>query len=135
MSFLWPVMFLTLLFIPLLAWLYVRLQRRREQLRASYGSLGMLQGALGRGPGGRRHVPPALFLAGLAILLAGLARPQAEVSLPRAEGTVILAFDVSGSMAAEDLQPNRMEAAKVAAREFVERQPLSIQIGVVAFSD
>ena len=57
------------------------------------------------------------------------------VSLPRQEGTVILAFDVSGSMAADDLKPTRMEAAKAAARDFVQRQPLSVQIGVVAFSD
>jgi Ca-activated chloride channel family protein len=57
------------------------------------------------------------------------------VSLPRAEGTVILAFDVSGSMAAEDLQPNRMAAAKVSASEFVQRQPPGVLIGVVAFSE
>ena len=55
--------------------------------------------------------------------------------MPRIEGTVILAFDVSGSMAADDLEPTRMEAAKAAARAFVERQPTSILIGVVAFSD
>jgi Ca-activated chloride channel family protein len=57
------------------------------------------------------------------------------VSLPRVQGTVILAFDVSGSMAADDMTPTRMEAAKVAAMDFVDRQPLSVQIGVVAFSD
>jgi Ca-activated chloride channel family protein len=85
--------------------------------------------------GRRRHIPPALFLAGLAFLLIGVARPQAVVSLPRAEGTIILAFDVSGSMAAEDLKPTRMEAAKAVAREFVQRQPRTIQVGVVAFSE
>jgi Ca-activated chloride channel family protein len=72
---------------------------------------------------------------GLTILVVALARPQTVVSLPRIEGTVILAFDVSGSMAAADLQPTRMEAAKNAARAFVERQPPTVQIGVVAFSD
>ena len=55
--------------------------------------------------------------------------------MPRIEGTVILAFDVSGSMAATDVAPTRMEAAKAAARAFVERQPSSVRIGVVAFSD
>jgi Ca-activated chloride channel family protein len=74
-------------------------------------------------------------LAGLTILIIALARPQTVVSLPRVEGTVILAFDVSGSMAAEDMDPNRMEAAKAAARAFVQRQPSTVQIGVVAFSD
>jgi Ca-activated chloride channel family protein len=67
--------------------------------------------------------------------LVALARPQAVVSLPRVEGTVILVFDVSGSMAADDLKPNRMEAAKAAAVSFVQRQPASVQVGIVAFSD
>jgi Ca-activated chloride channel family protein len=57
------------------------------------------------------------------------------VSLPRQEGTVILTFDTSGSMAADDVKPTRMEAAKAAARDFVARQPPTVQIGVVAFSD
>jgi Ca-activated chloride channel homolog len=135
MSFIWPAMLVLLLAIPLGVALYLRLQRRRQRLIASYGSLGLMQGALGRPLGARRHIPPALFLAGLMFLLVGLARPQAVVSLPRAEGTVILAFDVSGSMAAEDLKPTRMEAAKTVAREFVQRQPRTIQMGVVAFSE
>lgn len=134
MSFIWPTMLLLLGLIPLGVVLYVRLQRRRR-LAASYGSLGLLQGAGGRQLGMRRHIPPALFLAGLTILTVALARPQTVVSLPREEGTVILAFDVSGSMAANDMNPTRIEAAKVAARDFVQRQPLSVQIGVVAFSD
>lgn len=57
------------------------------------------------------------------------------LSLPRIEGTVILAFDVSASMAADDLEPTRMEAAKTAALAFIEQQPSSVQIGVVAFSE
>ncbi len=57
------------------------------------------------------------------------------VALPKQEGTVILAFDVSGSMAADDMKPTRMEAAKVAASDFVKQQPLFVQTGVVAFSD
>jgi Ca-activated chloride channel family protein len=64
-----------------------------------------------------------------------LARPQAVVALPKQEGTVILAFDVSASMAATDLAPTRIDAAKAAAKEFVVRQPSSVTIGVVAFSD
>jgi Ca-activated chloride channel family protein len=83
----------------------------------------------------RRHIPVTLFMAGLTMLLVALARPQTVVSLPRIEGTVILAFDVSGSMAADDWDPTRMEAAKAAARAFVEQQPPRVRIGVVAFSD
>ena len=128
-------MLLLLILVPLLFVLYLRLQRRRRQIAARYGGFGLLSGAMQHGPGMRRHIPPALFLAGLTILIIALARPQTVVSLPRVEGTVILAFDVSGSMAAEDMDPNRMEAAKAAARAFVQRQPSTIQIGVVAFSD
>lgn len=84
---------------------------------------------------GRRHLPALVFLVGLSLLLFSMARPQAEIRMPSQEGTVILAFDVSGSMAADDLQPNRMEAAKAAAREFVAVQPASLQVGVVAFSE
>jgi Ca-activated chloride channel family protein len=124
-----------LLLIPLGVMLYLRLQQQRRRMAARYGGFGLLPGPAGRGPGRRHHLPPALFLVGLASLLIALARPQAVVSLPRIEGTVILIFDVSGSMAADDLKPSRMEAAKTAAREFVQRQPPSMLIGVVAFSD
>ena len=128
-------MLLLLLLVPLCIALYVRLQRQRRRSIASYGSLGLLQQAGGRKLGLRRHVPPALFLIGLAILTFALARPKAAVSLPRLAGTVVLTFDVSGSMAATDMTPTRMEAAKAAARDFVERQPTTVQIGVVAFSE
>ena len=135
MSFIWPAMLLLLLLIPLGVGRYVMLHQRRRRLAANYGSLGLAPEAAGRQLGLRRHIPPALFLAGLTILMIALARPQTVVSLPRVEGTVILAFDVSGSMAADDLKPTRMEAAKAAARDFVQRQPRSVLIGVVAFSD
>lgn len=134
MSFIWPTLLWSLLLLlPLLA-LYLQVQRRRRSLIARYGSLGLMQ-ASGRPAGWRRHLPPALFLLALGLLLFSLGRPQTTVSLPRAEGIVILTFDVSGSMAADDLKPTRMEAAKVAARAFVQRQPPTVQIGVVSFSD
>ncbi len=134
MSFIWPTLLLSLLILLPLVALYLHMGRRRRDLAARYGSLGLMQAA-GRPLGWRRHVPPALFLLALALLCFSLARPQTVVSLPRVEGIVILAFDVSGSMAADDLKPTRMEAAKVAARSFVGRQPPSVQIGVVSFSD
>jgi Ca-activated chloride channel family protein len=134
MSFIWPVMLILLLTIPLFILLYLRMQRRRKQIAARYGQLGMPLAA-GRDLGRRRHIPIALFLSGLTILLIALARPQAVISLPRIEGIVMLTFDVSGSMAADDLKPTRMEAAKAAARQFVLSQPTTVQIGVVSFSD
>jgi Ca-activated chloride channel family protein len=134
MSFIWPVMLLFLALIPLFVFLYILLQQRRRRLAQSYSQLGLTQGGTERRLGVRRHIPPALFLVALAILILALARPRTVVSLPRQEGTVILAFDVSGSMAADDMKPDRLEAAKAAALEFIERQPSSVQIGVVAFS-
>ncbi len=131
MTFIWPWMLLTLLLIPQFVVGYVRLLRRRQRAAANLGPLGVVQSNLGK----KRHVPPIFFLLGLTFLFFGLSRPQMFVDLPRVEGTVILAFDVSNSMNADDLEPTRMEAAKVAARTFVENQPSTIDIGVVAFSN
>lgn len=130
MSFIWPTMLFSLLLMPPFIVLVIRVQRRRRRLAASYGGLGVR-----REVSLRHHVPPAILLVGLTLLLLALARPQLVVSLPRTEGTVILAFDVSRSMAADDLQPTRLQAAKAAAQEFVQQQPASVLIGVVAFSD
>lgn len=135
MTFLWPVMLILLLVLPVAVVVYMRMRRQRQKRAASYGTLGMLQGAMGRSLGMRRHIPPLFFLLALAVLIFALARPVTVVSLPHIEGTVILAFDVSASMGADDLKPTRMEAAKVAARDFVKEQPTTVQIGVVAFSD
>ena len=115
----------SLLAIPLIVLLYLRMQKRRAQYAVRYGSLGLVQQAAGRGAGSRRHIPALLFLVGLIILFLALARPQMVIGLPKVEGIVILAFDVSGSMSADDFEPTRMEAAKAVARDFVSRQPSS----------
>jgi Ca-activated chloride channel family protein len=124
-----------LLLIPALVVLYILAQRRRQRYALRYASLSLVKEALGRGPGLRRHIPPALFLSGLAVMIVALARPSTLVTLPSQEGTVILTMDVSGSMRADDLKPNRIEAAKSAARSFVEKQPSGVRVGVVSFSD
>jgi Ca-activated chloride channel homolog len=135
MSFIWPYMLLLLVLIPVLVAVYVLMQRRRRRYAVRYASLSLVKEALGRGPGLRRHIPPALFLLSLTAMIVAVARPQTVITLPQNEGTVILTIDVSGSMQADDLKPSRMEAAKAAARAFVARQPQGIQIGVVSFSD
>ncbi len=135
MTFIWPLVLFSLIFIPIFFLGYLALQRRRARAMAQYGALGQFQTTSGRRMGFSRHIPILLMLAGLAVLLVGAARPQAQLRLPRIEGTVILAFDVSGSMAATDIQPTRMEAAKAAARTFIDKQPAGVQIGIVAFSD
>jgi Ca-activated chloride channel homolog len=135
MTFAWPFMLPLLLLIPPGVAAYLALGRRRARRIGAFGTFGR-PGAVARsGVGRRRAIGPALVLVGLTAVIFALARPQAVLSLPHLEGTVVLAFDVSGSMAATDFDPTRMEAAKAAARAFVEKQPATVQVGVVAFSD
>ncbi len=134
MSFIWSSLLYLLLCVPLLVLLYQRIQKRKREAAARFGGFGALHDS-SSGTSTRRKLPALLFLIAITILILSLARPQAVISMPRIEGTVILTFDVSGSMAADDLKPTRMEAAKAAALEFVDTQPTSVKIGVVAFSD
>lgn len=134
MSFQWPSLLWLLTLIPVLVLVYLWAQRRRRRYVARYASLLVVKDAFGRGPGFRRHVPALLSLAGLAVGIFALARPQATVLLPSNSGTVILALDMSGSMRARDIAPSRFEAAKAAARAFIEKQPRNVRIGIVAFS-
>jgi len=126
-------MLLALGIVPLLWLLYRAQARRANSMMGSIAEFGLDAGSSDAARG--RDAAWWLLLPGIALLAVGMARPQAKVQVPRLESTVILAFDVSGSMAAEDLQPSRMEASKSAARQFVEAQPPGVRIGVVAFSD
>ncbi len=132
-----PWMLLWLAVVPLLVLAYVRLVVRRRSRRAErLASEGLVATPTSRrGLRWRRHVPFALFASAIVLVCVGLARPSMSFALPQREGTVILAFDVSNSMRADDLEPTRMAAAKAAATAFVERQPSTIKIGVVAFGD
>ena len=134
MSFIWPPLLATLFLVPLGLLLYAYLDVRRRRRLAAYGGAGLAQ-TVTRRPGIRGRFPAVLLILGLSAISLAMARPQAVLSLPRQDGTVILAFDVSASMAATDLQPTRIAAAKAAAKDFVAKQPTSINIGVVAFSD
>ncbi len=129
-----PWLLLTLVAVPVLIAGYVWALRLRGRRAARLASEGLVPTSSARRLR-RRHIPFALFAAALALACFGLARPSADVALPVREATVILAFDVSNSMRAKDLEPTRIEAAKAAARAFVEEQPRSIRIGVVAFGD
>lgn len=138
MEFQWPGNLSLLVVVAALLVVYVIAQRQRKRYALRYASVTLLKEAVGRGPGIRRHVPPALFLLGFTVLVVALARPAALVKVPGMEGTVILAIDVSGSMLADDVKPNRLQAAKEAAKTFVQRQRLAknnIRVGIVAFSD
>ena len=134
MTFQWPEMLWLLGALPLLVAAYVLLLQRRKKLAVRYASLAMIREAMGAGSRIRRHVPPLVFLLALAAMVIAIARPQAMVTLPTQHETVILAMDISGSMRATDVEPNRLVAAQNAAKQFVAEQPENVRIGVVAFA-
>lgn len=134
MMFLWIEMLWLLLLVPLLVLAYVWIGRRRKRGALRYANLPLVKQALGKGLGWRRHVPPALLLLAIAVLILAVARPAAVVTLPSSRATVILAMDTSGSMRAGDVEPSRIVAAQEAAKTFIERQPIDVEIGIVAFA-
>jgi Ca-activated chloride channel homolog len=134
-TFEWPMLLWGLIALPALIALYVAAQRRRRNDAVRFTNLALLSQVVTRGPGARRHIPPLLYLLGLAALLVGVARPSAVIAVPRDQATLMLVMDVSGSMSADDVQPNRMHAARQAARAFVEALPPGAQVGLVAFNE
>jgi Ca-activated chloride channel family protein len=134
MTFLWPEMLWFMLALPLLLGAYLWILHRKKKQAVRYASLTMVREAMGVGQRIRRHVPPALFFLALAAMLLALARPQATITLPTQHETVILAMDISGSMRATDVEPNRLVAAQNAAKQFVSEQPENVRVGVVAFA-
>ena len=133
-NFLWPQFLWLLLALPLLVAVYVWLLRRKKKLALRYASLSIVREAMGKGPGVRRHIPPLLFLLSLAAMLMAAARPFAVVSLPSQRETIMLAMDVSGSMRATDVLPNRLVASQNAAKAFLAELPRSVRVGIVAFA-
>jgi Ca-activated chloride channel family protein len=133
MTFATPEWLLTLLVVPAVVVVYVAARRRRARRSEELAAQGLVVRAPGRRQGWRRNLPFALFAAALALLAVAVARPMATVRTPRLQSTVILAMDVSNSMGAKDVKPDRIGAAKLAARDFVRDQPSSVKIGVVAF--
>ena len=134
MSFLWPEMLWALLAVPALVLLYRWLLNRRKRSTVRLASIALVRQAMGKGPGWRRHVPPLLLLGAVTVLLLASARPVAKLKLPSQQETIILAMDVSGSMRATDVQPNRLVAAQEAAKTFIAALPRSVRIGVVSFA-
>lgn len=137
---LWPELFLApgrlwlLLLVPLLLGLYLWRQRRRRRYALRFSAVPLLAGVADRRPGWRRHLVAAGLLAALVVLVIGYARPAGQVREPRERATVILAIDVSLSMAARDVPPDRLQVAQEAARQFARDLPDGMNLGLVAFS-
>jgi Ca-activated chloride channel family protein len=134
MTFLWPDMLWLLMAVPALVAVYLILLRRKKKVALRYASLSVMKEALRAGHRFRRHMPPLLFLLALAVMIAAVARPAAIVTLPTQQETIILAMDVSGSMRATDVEPNRLVAAQEAAKAFLADLPRGVRVGVVSFA-
>jgi Ca-activated chloride channel family protein len=134
MSFASPELLLGLLLVPIALIGYLFVQRRRSRYAVRFTNVDLLANLVPRSPGWRRHLPPLLYLAAISALAIGLARPSMVLAVPREEATIMLTMDVSRSMRATDVDPNRLTAAQQAATDFVDRLPEQFRIGLVAFS-
>ena len=123
-----------LILVPAFLAAYVLAQRRRPKDVVRFTNLALLESVVERSPRWRHHVPAAIFLLATTALLGGLARPQANINVPREEATIVLIIDVSGSMKADDVQPDRITAAQDSARSFVESLPPKFRVGLISFS-
>lgn len=134
MSFLWPWLLLFLILIPLLIAIYIWILRRKRKFAVRYSSLSLIREALPKRSRWRQHLPFALFIAALTFLVTAVARPVTEIEVPLSRTTIILALDVSRSMCATDVSPNRLSVAQEAALAFIEDQADETRIGIVAFA-
>jgi Ca-activated chloride channel family protein len=123
-----------LLAVPLLVGVYFLLLRRKRKDALRYPDASLVREALGPRQRLRRHLPPLLLLLALMAAVGAITRPTAVVTLPTEQRTIILAIDVSLSMSANDVEPNRLAAAQEAAKAFVREQPPDVRIGVVSFA-
>jgi Ca-activated chloride channel homolog len=133
LSFFAPDRLWLLAAVAALASLYLAALRRKRRYGVRFSNVALVDKVAPRGPGWRRHLPAAAFLAMLCVLVVAFARPAANAKVPRERATVLVALDVSNSMAATDVEPNRLEAAKSAALAFVDRLPARFNVGLVAF--
>jgi Ca-activated chloride channel homolog len=138
LSFAEPLALLALLAIPALVVLHAAAERRARRTAVRHPGVGVLAAVVAQGGGQspwRRWLPLALFLTAIAVLVGALARPERTVAVTEEEASVMLVFDASRSMEAQDVPPNRLSAAREAALAFVDELPDSVRLGLVAFSD
>jgi Ca-activated chloride channel family protein len=130
-----PLVLLALIAIPVAIWVYGRLQERRRHVAAAFVSEPLKPSVAPSQPGWRRHLPMVAFALALALLIFAAARPQRSVAVPLTDGAVLLANDVSSSMASKDVNPSRLGAAQRADANFLAHVPSSIRVGLMGFND
>ena len=135
MSFAAPLVLVALAAVPVLALMYVAEERRRRAGAAAFAKPALQASVAPRRPGWRRHLPMLAILLAIVLLIIAVAKPQRTVAVPVERASIMLATDVSGSMAATDVKPNRLTAAKQAATRFVNQVPARVNIGVMAFNN
>ncbi len=135
MEFTWPVMLWSLLLLPaFVAWYVLGARRVRHRATQRFAEAPLFAQIAVRLPRLRRHISMALYFLALGLLLAASSRPVLAIPLPVNRATVILLIDTSGSMAAPDIPPSRLDAAKLAARKFLDNFPQGPRVGLVSFS-
>ena len=134
MSFASPLVLLALLALPLLIWWYRNQQRQREPAATAFVTPALTPSVAPRRPRWRRHAPMLAFLLAIAVLIVAAARPHQSVAVAVDDGAIMLANDVSSSMAATDVAPSRLAAARRAARGFVASVPSSVRVGLIEFA-
>ncbi|WP_106252441.1 VWA domain-containing protein [Allonocardiopsis opalescens] len=133
MTFLEPGRLWLLALLLILIGTYLYLQTRRRSYALRFTNLSLLDQVAPKRPAWRRHIPAALFLLTIAALIVGTAQPSVPVQVPRERATIMVAIDVSNSMDATDVSPNRFDAAKDAAQNFIDQLPPRFNVGLVAF--
>jgi len=133
MTFASPVRLLILVAPVALLVAYAIAQRARRKYAVRFTSVDLLASVAPRRPGWQRHVSAVLLVAAVSALVLAFAQPATTRRVARQRGTVILAIDTSGSMAATDVAPNRLTAAQDAARNFVAGLPAGLKIGMLSF--
>jgi Ca-activated chloride channel family protein len=130
----WPHALASLALAPLAVAVYVVTVRRRSPFALRFTNLEVLASVLRPERSWRRGIPPALLLLSLATVFVAVARPEIARTVLRNDSAVVLTIDTSGSMAAEDVRPSRLDAAKQAVHRFVERLDRRYRVGVVSFA-
>jgi len=132
--FAWAFLLPLLLLAPVVAGVYVWSLRRRRKQAVKYSSVALLRTVIPSRSRWRRHVPAALLIACLAVLAIASARPQVSQDVPTARTSIMLALDVSRSMCATDVDPNRIAVEQKAAKEFVNNQVAGTRMGLIIFA-